>query len=132
MKQAAIVLGGALAMFLATAPGFAQTTHGTTGGSTATPAEKPSGSTAAPAEKPSKLSMPHHVTGAVVSADQSGKSLTVKDSKGKEFTFMADSDAAAQMGSFKQGDRVKVTYKKSHGQMVATKIAQAESTKAAK
>ena len=134
MKKAAVLFGGTLAIALAVGPGFAQTGTGGTTGSSMTgktgSAETGSSTTSAPAKKPSKLSMPHHVTGEVVSSDAS--SMTVKDAKGKEHTFMADSDTASQMATFKQGDHVKVTYKKSKGQMVATKIATAQTTKAAK
>jgi hypothetical protein len=73
------------------------------------------------------LSMPHHVTGLVVSADQANNALTVKDAKGKDYTFSADKDAIGQLGTLKEGDRVKVTYKKSHDQMIATKIVEAQS-----
>ncbi|HXJ80726.1 MAG TPA: hypothetical protein VMS64_18855 [Candidatus Methylomirabilis sp.] len=55
--------------------------------------------------------------------------MTVKDSKGKEYSFKADSKAAMQMNNLKSGDHVKVDYRKSHGQMVATNIVE-ESTAA--
>ncbi len=91
----------------------------------ATPTESTTkGTTSAPAEKPSKFALPHHVTGDVVSVDQSAKTLTVKDSKGKELRLTATGDAAASLGDFQPGDRVKVTYKKSHGQMIASRIVQ--------
>jgi len=152
MKKSAILFGGTLAIVLAVGPAFAQTgSGGSTGGSSGATTgsgmtghtgsgsgttgktgstDTGSSTTTAPAEKPGKLSMPHHVTGEVVSANTN--SMTVKDTKGKEYTFMADTATAGQMANFKQGDHVKVTYKKSKGQMVATKIAEAQTTKAAK
>jgi len=121
MRQSIALFGGTLALLVATTgPGFAQTTPPST-------APPPA---AAPAEKPSHLSMWHHVTGEVTAADQNAKTLTVRNSKGKEFTFTADSDTAGQLATLKSGDHVKVTYKKSHGQLVATKIAESRVAKA--
>jgi hypothetical protein len=48
--------------------------------------------------------------------------LTVRDSKGKDFTLVADRDTAPDLTRLKAGDHVKLTYKKSQGQMVVTKI----------
>ncbi len=87
------------------------------------------GAVAAPAEKPSKFALPHHVTGDVVSVDQSAKMLTMKDSKGREFRLTVTGEAATRLGDFRPGDRVRVTYKKSHGQMIASKIAQGPATR---
>src|SRR5215469_6826473 len=109
MNKATIFAVGSLALLLGAGPGLVQAAEHNT-------------SATAPAEKPSKLAMPHRVTGEVMSVDPSGKTLTVKDSKGKEFMLTADVDAAARLNDLKVGDRVKVSYKKSHGQMVATKI----------
>ena len=119
MRKTTALLVGTLAALLAAGPGLAQTTN-TTKDTTIT--TKESTTTAPPAEKPSKLSMPHRVTGEVVSADPAANTLTVKDSKGKNHTFKADSDAAPRLADLKAGDRVKVNYKKNHGEMVATKI----------
>jgi hypothetical protein len=123
MKKATVLFVGTLAMMLAAGPGLAQTTGTTT---------KDSTTSTAPAEKPSKLSMPHRVTGEVVSADPAANTLTVKDSKGKNYTFKADGEAAPRLTDLKAGDRVKVNYKKSHGEMVATKIEAPTSAKATK
>jgi Cu/Ag efflux protein CusF len=122
MKKTTVLFVGTLAALLAAGPGLAQTTKDST------ITTKESTTTAPPAEKPSKLSMPHRVTGEVVSADASANTLTVKDSKGKNYTFKADSDAAARLSDLKAGDRVKVNYKKSHGEMVATKIEESTSS----
>src|SRR5215475_3417499 len=76
----------------------------------------------APAEKPSKLAMPHHVEGSVVSVNKSANTVVIKDTKGKQFNLVADNDTAAELSRLKAGDQVEVTYKKSKDQMVATKI----------
>jgi len=130
MKKTTAVLVGTLAALLFAGPGLAQTTKDTTKDSTIT--TKESTTTAPPAEKPSKLSMPHRVTGEVVSADAAGNTFTVKDSKGKNYTFKADTEASPRLADLKAGDRVKVNYKKSHGEMVATKIEESGTTKASK
>ena len=109
MKKATVLAVGSLALLLGAGPGFVEATGQTS-------------SASAPAEKPSRLALPHHVTGEVVSVDKGAKTLTVKDSKGKEFMFTADVDAAPRLSDVKAGNHVKVSYKKSHGQMVATKI----------
>jgi len=118
MKKATALFAGSLIALLATGPSFAQTSA-TTGDNTTSSA--PSNS-AAPAKKPSMFSMPHRVTGEVVAADPAANTLTVKDSKGKEYMFNTDSKAAPGLADLRVGDRVKVDYKKSKGQMVATKI----------
>jgi hypothetical protein len=124
MKKTTVLFVGTLAALLAAGPGLAQTTKDTT------ITTKESTTTAPPADKPSKLAMPHRVTGEVVAADAAANTLTVKDSKGTNYTFKADTDAAPRLSDLKAGDRVKVNYKKSHGEMVATKIV--ESPAAAK
>jgi len=66
--------------------------------------------------------MPHHVTGNVVSVDKKANSVSIRDTKGKEYTLVADGDTVAELRRLKAGDEVKVTYKKAKDQMVATKI----------
>jgi Cu/Ag efflux protein CusF len=67
--------------------------------------------------------MGHHMTADVVSVDQNAKTFTVKKgAKGKEMTFTAQGDAADRLNDLKEGDRVKVGYKKDHGQFLATEI----------
>ena len=126
MRKTTALLAGTLAALLAAGSGLAQTTKDTT------ITTKESTTTAPPAEKPSKLAMPHRVTGEVVTADPSANTFTVKDSKGKSYTFKADTEAAPRLSDLKAGDRVKVKYKKSHGEMVATKIEESSATKASK
>ena len=111
MKKATVLAVSSLALLLGAGPGFVEATGQTS---------------SAPAEKPSRLALPHHVTGEVMSVDKSAKTLTVKDAKGKGFMFTADVDAAPRLSDVKAGDHVKVSYKKSHGQMVATKITETQ------
>jgi len=79
----------------------------------------------APAEKPSVMAIPHNVTGSVVSVDKSTNSVAIRDTKGKELTLVADRDTAAELTRLKPGDQVKATYKKSHDQLVMTKLSDA-------
>src|SRR5437762_13116393 len=109
MKKATALAVGSLALLLGAGPGFVEATGQTS-------------SASAPAEKPSRLTLPHHVTGEDVSVDKSAKTLTGRDSKGKEFLFTADVDAAPRLSDVKAGNHVKVSYQKRHGQMVATKL----------
>lgn len=75
------------------------------------------------AEKPGELTMPHRVTGNVVSVDESAGTFTVQDSKGKEYVPTADPTLGSQLSDVKAGGHVKVSYRKApSGQMVATKI----------
>lgn len=135
MKKVTGVLGaGAMALMLS-APVFAQTsTQGQpsvpgstmTAPSTTAPSTT-SPSTTAPSEKHGKMSlgrlMGHHMTADVVSVDQNAKTFTVKKgAKGREMTFTAQGDAADRLSDLKEGDRVKVSYKKDHGQFMATEI----------
>ena len=103
-------------------PAFAADKSGT--GTSGSGSYSGSGSTGAtaPAEKPGVTSMPHHVTGSVVSVDKKSNSVSIKDTKGKEMTLVADTDTAAQLSRLKEGDEVKATYKKDKDQMVLTKI----------
>jgi hypothetical protein len=86
---------------------------------------QPTGTDAAPAQKPSMLRMSHRVTGSVVAVDQAAKTFTVRDGNGKTYTLKADTDTAVQLSLLREGERVKVTYRNSDGQMIATKISAA-------
>ena len=68
------------------------------------------------------LAIPHNVTGSVVSVDKGTNSVSIRDTKGKELTLVADLDTAAELARLQPGDQVKATYKKSHDQLVMTKI----------
>jgi hypothetical protein len=121
MKHAFVVSAAALAALLVSGSALAQDRGTTTQDrpSTGTSKDAP---TAAPAEKPGIFSLPHSVTGSVVSVDKKANRVNVVDSKGKELTLVADADTAPEISRLKAGDQVKVTYKKSKDQMVATKI----------
>ena len=75
------------------------------------------------AEKPSKLAIPHRASGELVSVDQNAKAFTLRTAKGKELQFTAQGDAAMRLADLKAGDHVKVSYKNSHGHMIASKLA---------
>jgi len=126
MKRMAVLLAAGVTMLFLSGAAMAADPSTTTGKSGSTSSDATSSgksSTTAPAEKPGMTSMPHHVTGKVVSVDKSANSVAIKDTKGKEMTLVADTDTAAELSRLKAGDEVKVTYKKDKGdQMVATKI----------
>jgi hypothetical protein len=71
---------------------------------------------------PSSLALPHHVTGQVVSVNKPAKLFTLKTADGATMLLAADGDTLPQFSTLKKGERVKVTYKNSQGQSVATKI----------
>jgi len=120
MKRAAVLFTVGLTTLLLSGPAVAKDPSGTT-----TPphdSESRGAQTTAPAEKPSKLAVPHHVEGSVVSVNKSANTVVIKDTKGKQFNLVADNDTVAELSRLKAGDQVEVTYKKSKDQMVATKI----------
>ena len=82
---------------------------------------RPSGQ-AAPAKAPSVLALPHHVTGQVLSVNKPAKMFTLKTAEGATMLLTADEATLPQFSVLKKGERVKVTYKNSQGQSVATKI----------
>ena len=108
MKRTAVLFMAGLTALLLSGPAVA--------------ADRSGAAQATPAEKPGKLAMPHHAEGSVVSVDKSANTVVIKDTKGEQLSLVADSDTAAQLNRLKAGDQVKVTYKKSNDQMVATKI----------
>lgn len=77
--------------------------------------------TAPPAKKPSAFTVPHHAMGDVISVNKRTQSFTLKTSGGT-MILMADADTAPQLSTLKKGERVKVSYKNSQGQKIATKI----------
>ena len=87
--------------------------------------ESPHSSQAAPspaAKKPSALAVPHHITGNVLSVNRNADMFTVKGSDGTTHTLKADQAVASQLKDLKKGERVKVTYKNSKGEQIATKV----------
>jgi Cu/Ag efflux protein CusF len=81
----------------------------------------PSGSNSASTQKPSA----HRVTGSVVAVDQKARTFTLRDGKGKTYTMKAGTRTAAQLPVLREGERVKVTYEATDGEMVATSISAA-------
>jgi FtsP/CotA-like multicopper oxidase with cupredoxin domain len=77
---------------------------------------------APPAKKPSALTLPYQATGDVVSVNKRAQSFTLKTSSGGTMLLMADAHMAPQLSTLKKGERVKVSYKNSQGQRIATKI----------
>jgi PDZ domain-containing secreted protein len=121
MKHAFVFSAAALAALLLS--GTAQARDAGTSGTSQDTSKGSSRTTAAPAEKPGTLSMPHRMTGSVVSVDKKANTVNVKDNDGKELTLTADADTAAELARLKPGDQVKISYKKNDkDQMVATKI----------
>ena len=125
MKSAAVLFAVGLTTLLLSGPAAAADRSGAT---KSTDSES-RGAQTTPAEKPSKLAMPHHAEGSVVSVDKSANTVVIKDTKGEQLNLVADNDTAAQLTRLKAGDQVKVTYKKSKDQMVATKISLTDSSR---
>jgi hypothetical protein len=86
---------------------------------------RPSGQ-AAPAKAPSSFALPHHVAGQVLSVNKPAKMFTLmftlKTADGATMLLTADGATLPQFSVLKKGEWVKVTYKNSQGQSVATKI----------
>jgi Cu/Ag efflux protein CusF len=122
MKRTAVLFAAGVAALLFSGPAFAADKSGTSPSGTGSYSGSGSTGATAPAEKPGVTSMPHHVTGSVVSVDKKSNSVSIKDTKGKEMTLVADTDTAAELSRLKTGDEVKATYKKDKDQMVLTKI----------
>jgi Cu/Ag efflux protein CusF len=112
MNRAAVLFAAGVATLLLSGTAIAADRSGS---SATTPST-------APAERPGVMAIPHNVTGSVVSVDKSTNSVSIRDTKGKELTLVADRDTAAELARLKPGDQVKATYKKSHDQLVMTKI----------
>jgi hypothetical protein len=108
MSKTRTLAGAALVTLLSAAPGLAA-----------------QGAMSAPAERPSMFSLPHQVIGQVVAVNQETLMLTVRTPDRGTFSLKADTDTAPQLGTLKRGDRVRVSYKNSRGEMVATRIAPA-------
>jgi len=98
---------------LAVGPGFA---------AQGTPENSSRETTTTPAQKPGKLALPHSVTGTVVSVNERAEMFTLKTAKGDTVVLKADADTASQLATLKAGERVKVSYKNSQGDKIATKI----------
>jgi Cu/Ag efflux protein CusF len=121
-KPMLLFAGTALTLSLVGAA-FAQST---------TPAAKPPAAATMPADKPATPKVaPHRMTAEVVAVNPEARTLTVKHgAKGKEVTFAVDGDAASHLGDFKTGDQVKISYAKSHDQLIASQISKTAVAKA--
>ena len=98
------IAGAALVTLLSVASGFAA-----------------QGATAGPAEKPSMSPCLTRSTGEVVAVNQTTLVFTMRTSE-RTISLKTDPDTAQQLSTLKAGDRVKVIYKNSKGEMVATRI----------
>ena len=104
MSKSRGIAGAALVTLLSVASGFAA-----------------QGVTSGPAERPSMFALPHQLTGEVVAVNQTTLVFTMRTSE-RTISLKADTDTAPQLSTLKAGDRVKVIYKSSKGEMVATRI----------
>lgn len=79
----------------------------------------------------SKAAKPRTFYGEVVSVNQETKTLTVKKTgwlrKSKELTFSVEEKAAPTLADLKPGDRVKVTYIKEDGKLLAQMLSKTQS-----
>jgi Cu/Ag efflux protein CusF len=72
-----------------------------------------------------KAAKPRSLTGEVVSADSTAKTLVVKKMvKGepKEFTFVVEEKASPKLAALTTGDQVRVTYVKADEKLIAKSI----------
>jgi Cu/Ag efflux protein CusF len=67
----------------------------------------------------------HRVTGSVVAVDRSAQTFTLRDAKGRTYTLKAGTRTAAQLPVLREGERIKVVYETSDGELVATAISAA-------
>jgi Cu/Ag efflux protein CusF len=116
MKQAIALVAGAFTVFSLVGPALA--------------ADAPTAPAAAghPAP-PATLKAPtKHVSAEVVSVDTAGKTVKIKTlgRHKKEVTLGVDPEASATLPDLKAGDRIKVTYTDSHGQLTAKSIVKNE------
>lgn len=133
MKTAAALLATSLTVLALSSAASAQT-----GGATTTPAPAPSAAPVAPAAttpaaKPAATTAPktvapklHTVMGEVVSVDATAKTITLKhtvNGKSEDKTFGAGEKAAAELGTLKAGDHVRVAYAEVDGKPMASTIA---------
>jgi Cu/Ag efflux protein CusF len=67
----------------------------------------------------------HHLTGEVVAVDQTAKTVTIKHmvgGKAREATFNVGEKAAASLVNLQPNDRVKLSYSKEQGRLMAQSI----------
>src|SRR5262249_56953447 len=100
MHRATVLFAAGLATLLLSGPAIAADRPGS---SATTPST-------APAEKPGVMTIPHNVTGSVVSVDKRINSVSIRDTKGKELALVADTDTASQLARLKPADQRQDTY----------------------
>jgi Cu/Ag efflux protein CusF len=67
----------------------------------------------------------HHLAGEVVAVDQTANTVTIKHmvgGKAREATFNVGEKAAASLVNFKPNDRVRLSYSKEQGRLMAQSI----------
>ena len=77
------------------------------------------------ANKPSAFAVPRHTTGDVVSVNKRAQLFTVRTTDGETLLLRAGADTAPRLSTLKKGERVRVNYRHSQGEKVATKITRA-------
>jgi hypothetical protein len=63
-----------------------------------------------------------HAIGDVVSVNRMARMFTLRTSGGGTMQLTADAGLTPKLGTLKKGERVKVSYKHTQGQRIATKI----------
>ena len=119
MKPIAILLTGLVTIVSSTGTAIAAD-------ATTDPSATPRGAAPAPSDDPGALSVPHHLSGRVISVNEKTKTLSVKDDRGKQFSLIATADTAAHLKRLKVGDQITLTYKKHRGRLVVTEIERAQ------
>jgi hypothetical protein len=74
------------------------------------------------ANKPSAFAVPRHTTGDVVSVSKRAQLFTLRTTDGETILLRAGADTAPILSTLKKGKRVKVSYRNSQGEKVATRI----------
>jgi hypothetical protein len=72
-----------------------------------------------------KASGLHRLTGEVVAVDQTAKTVTIKymiKGKPRQATFNVEQKAAASLGNLQPNDRVRLSYSKEQGRLMAQSI----------
>jgi Cu/Ag efflux protein CusF len=67
----------------------------------------------------------HHLAGEVVAVDRTAKTVTIKHvvaGKAREATFNVEEKAAASLANLQPNDRVKLSYSKEQGRLMAQSI----------
>jgi Cu/Ag efflux protein CusF len=117
MRKLIVLLMAVLTMLSLTGLSFAQN-------ATAEPSAHGQAAELSKAQMPAAAKL-HHFMGEVVAADQTAKTVTIRHmvrGKPKEATFTVEEQAASTLADLKPGDRVRVSYHKMGGQLIANTI----------